>query len=85
MKPYPLVDSEYALSGERLHFEMLLTAAGDFGLSVYSLDEHSKLHIEIDNKPIAVRELKIGFFESDSQDFLKTLRALLELADSGSN
>jgi len=83
MKPHPIIDNQYSFSGDKIHIDLIMTATGDFGLSVYSLDEHTKLHIEIDTKPVSLQEVKLGFIGQEAQDLITAIRSLLALIDEG--
>ncbi|MEI6268410.1 MAG: hypothetical protein WCP01_05980 [Methylococcaceae bacterium] len=82
MKTYPLHDTAYSLSGDHLHFNLLLAETGNLGIEVYSLGE-SKIHIEANRQPLPLQELKLALIGQDAQDFLIALRSLLTLIDEG--
>jgi len=63
-------------------FNLLLAETGNLGIEVYSLGE-SKIHIEVDSKPVSLQELKLGFIGQYAQDFLIALRSLLTLIGEG--
>ncbi|MGZ8945367.1 MAG: hypothetical protein ACXW1W_08055 [Methylococcaceae bacterium] len=83
MKTYPVHDTEFSLDGDRLHFDVLLTEAGSFGLKAFSLGT-SMITVEIDRHPLPLQEISIGFVGQDAQDFIEALRGLLSLLDAGS-
>jgi hypothetical protein len=80
MKVYPLHDTHYTLSGDKIHVSLMLTEEGNLGIEIFSLVD-SRIPVEADNQRLFLRELKLAFIGQDSQDFLAALKALLKLVD----
>lgn len=66
MKTYPLHDTAYSLSGDKIHIDLIMTATDGFGLALYSLDENTTIHIEANRQPLPLQELKLGFIGQDN-------------------
>ena len=83
MKPHPIIDNQFSFSGDKIHIDLIMTATDSFGLALYSLDENTTIHIEVDNRPAAVQGVKLGFIGQDAQDLITAIRSLLALIDEG--
>ncbi len=85
MKPHPIIDNQISFAGDKIHIDLIMTATDSFGLALYSLDENTTIHIEVDNRPESVQEIMVGLQGQDSRDLITAIRSLLELIDSGSS
>ena len=83
MKPHPIIDNQFSFSGDKIHIDLIMTATDSFGLALYSLDENTTIHIEVNGRPAAVQEIMVGLQGQDSQDLITSLRTLLTLIDEG--